>query len=69
MGRKKLTTEQKELHETAVAKRQFYYSDPESGYKVLTAYFLCERGYCCRSDCRHCPYGYEPDIEDEQDDQ
>ena len=23
--------------------------------------FLLERGYCCESGCRHCPYGYRKD--------
>ncbi|HKW75194.1 MAG TPA: DUF5522 domain-containing protein [Terriglobales bacterium] len=25
---------------------------------VFTAKFLLKRGYCCRSGCRHCPYGF-----------
>jgi hypothetical protein len=24
---------------------------------VFTEKFLRERGYCCESGCRHCPYG------------
>jgi hypothetical protein len=28
----------------------------EDGLMVLTERFLLERGYCCKSDCRHCPY-------------
>jgi len=28
----------------------------ENGYRVLTAYFLINRGYCCGNGCRHCPY-------------
>lgn len=28
----------------------------ENGLMVLTAEFLRKRGYCCGSDCRHCPY-------------
>ena len=30
----------------------------ENGNWVFTAKFLLRRGYCCRSGCRHCPYGY-----------
>jgi hypothetical protein len=30
----------------------------ENGYWVFTAKYLLQRGYCCRSGCRHCPYGY-----------
>jgi hypothetical protein len=31
----------------------FYYEGP---YMVFTEKFLRERGYCCESGCRHCPY-------------
>ncbi|HSK63775.1 MAG TPA: DUF5522 domain-containing protein [Pyrinomonadaceae bacterium] len=31
-----------------------YYS--ENGAWVFTANYLKRRGYCCGSDCRHCPY-------------
>jgi hypothetical protein len=30
----------------------------ESGLMVFTAAFLGRRGYCCERGCRHCPYGY-----------
>jgi hypothetical protein len=30
----------------------------ENGNWVFTAKFLLKRGYCCRSGCRHCPYGF-----------
>lgn len=32
------------------------YTDPTSGFSVFTAKFLADRGYCCESGCRHCPY-------------
>ena len=32
----------------------------EAGRWVFTAHYLRKRGYCCRSGCRHCPYGYPP---------
>ncbi len=35
----------------------FYFT--EEGYRVFTEQFLLRRGYCCRSGCRHCPYGYD----------
>ena len=35
-----------------------YYLD-ERGLLVFTDKFLLERGYCCGSGCRHCPYNYE----------
>lgn len=34
----------------------------ENGLFVFTAKFLSERGYCCRSGCRHCPYGFNGDL-------
>jgi len=33
----------------------------EGGMFVFTAEYLRERGYCCTSGCRHCPYGFERD--------
>ena len=32
----------------------FYYN--EEGFMVLTAKYLLERGECCGSGCKHCPY-------------
>jgi hypothetical protein len=34
----------------------FYYS-PE-GYIVFTEKYHLKRGYCCKSGCKHCPFGY-----------
>ena len=31
----------------------------ENGMMVFTAQYLRDRGYCCTSGCRHCPYGFE----------
>lgn len=47
------------LHEKACANGEYYYRDPESGYIVFTAIKHRKRGYCCKSGCRHCPYGYK----------
>jgi Family of unknown function (DUF5522) len=30
----------------------------ENGFVVFTAHYLRNRGYCCESGCRHCPYGF-----------
>jgi len=35
------------------------YVDPETGLEVATELAHRERGWCCRSICRHCPWGYE----------
>ena len=34
----------------------FYYS--EEGYIVFTEKYHLKRGHCCKSGCKHCPYGY-----------
>ena len=31
----------------------------EKGLLVFTKKYLLERGYCCGSGCKHCPYEYE----------
>jgi hypothetical protein len=36
----------------------FYYS--KEGFKVFTEKYHLKRGYCCKNNCRHCPYGYNP---------
>lgn len=48
------------LHREAVIRQRPTYRDPLSGYTVFTAKFLADRGYCCASGCRHCPYEQLP---------
>ncbi len=36
-----------------------FYLSPE-GYRVFTEKYHLERGYCCQSYCRHCPYDFDP---------
>lgn len=31
----------------------------EEGYIVFTEQYHLKRGYCCKSGCKHCPYGYD----------
>ncbi len=38
--------------------KDFYYS--KEGYKIFTERYHLKRGYCCKSNCKHCPYGYNP---------
>ncbi|XP_072494280.1 uncharacterized protein C1orf53 homolog [Notamacropus eugenii] len=45
------------LHEAACANGQLNYVDPTTGYLVLTKVAHLQRGDCCGSACRHCPYG------------
>ncbi len=34
-----------------------FYQDPK-GTIVFTEEYLRNRGYCCKSGCRHCPYSF-----------
>ncbi len=34
----------------------------ENGFVVFTEKHHRKRGYCCKSGCRHCPYGYKIDL-------
>mmetsp|Transcript_35584 Transcript_35584/g.83159 ORF Transcript_35584/g.83159 Transcript_35584/m.83159 type:complete len:430 (+) Transcript_35584:84-1373(+) len=47
-----------EVHRTAVRKKELTYEDPETGYTVFTQLQGIQRGYCCGSGCRHCPYNH-----------
>lgn len=38
----------------------------EGRYIVFTENFLILRGYCCKSGCRHCPYGFELERTDKK---
>ena len=46
-------------------KQELYYKDQiqklqdyyyENGFKVMTEKYHLKRGYCCKNNCRHCPY-------------
>lgn len=43
-------------HEEAVRLGEATYRDPSTGLTVLTVTTHLERGTCCDSGCRHCPY-------------
>jgi hypothetical protein len=47
-GKQKIEDQSSELRP-----EDFYYEGP---YMVFTAAYHLKRGYCCNSDCRHCPY-------------
>lgn len=44
------------IHDEASRKRETFYPDPDSGLAVFTEFGLRQRGKCCGSGCRHCPY-------------
>ena len=35
--------------------KDFYW---ENGLMIFTKEYLLKRKYCCKSGCRHCPYGF-----------
>ena len=43
-------------HENAIVNGEPGYADPMTGLFVMTVAYLWERGECCDSGCRHCPY-------------
>jgi hypothetical protein len=56
-----MATEEKGIYQSSSGQRLVegvdYYV--ENGLYVFTAQYLLNRGYCCQSGCRHCPYGFE----------
>ena len=34
----------------------------QDGYKCFTEKYHLKRGYCCKSNCKHCPYGFNPKL-------
>lgn len=53
-------TELLAAHQAALDAGEPGYLDPETGLFVLTAAYLADRGHCCGSGCRHCPYLDDP---------
>ena len=47
------------LHERACREGEEFYVDPGTGWRVFTEVGLRNRGSCCGSGCRHCPYAHE----------
>lgn len=51
-----MTPDLEALHAAAVERGERSYRDPRSGLLVMTSLAHLDRGYCCESGCRHCPY-------------
>jgi hypothetical protein len=43
-------------HERSLERGEDGYLDPSTGFFVFDAQALWDRGVCCSSACRHCPY-------------
>lgn len=56
-SRREIPRRAAEAHDVAVARGLDFYVDPDTGYMVMTALYLRERGHCCDNGCRHCPWG------------
>ena len=39
-----------------LSEEDYYVS--EEGYIIFTEKYHLKRGYCCKSNCKHCPFGY-----------
>ena len=48
-----------QLHRLACEKGEAGYMDPDTGYFVMTSFYLRERKTCCGNGCRHCPWPAE----------
>lgn len=46
------------IHEAACKQGLTTYEDPSTGYSVFTEIAHRNRGWCCGSGCRHCPYSH-----------
>lgn len=47
-----------ELHESACSRKESFYIDPATSYRVMTRIAHLKRGECCGNKCRHCPYNH-----------
>ncbi len=47
------------IHRRASESGALFYSDPQTGYRVFTEAGLRQRGRCCGSGCRHCPWQHQ----------
>ena len=48
-----------ELHAKACEQGLLSYTDPKTGYLVMTRLAHLKRAKCCGNKCRHCPYGHK----------
>ncbi len=58
LGSRQKATDFYALHNSACEAQQTFYVDPQTGFHVFTEYALKQRGKCCGSGCRHCPYNH-----------
>ncbi len=49
------------MQKNRLEKEDYYYN--EQGYIIFTEVYHLKRGYCCKSGCKHCPYGYDKNTD------
>ena len=54
-----LPSDIEEIHRTACQQQQRSYKDPSTGFSVFTELAHLDRGKCCGSRCRHCPFEWQ----------
>ena len=52
----RVSVEARQALTVAMTRGEPTYRDPDTGYDVMTEAALTDRGECCGSGCRHCPY-------------
>jgi hypothetical protein len=50
------------LKNKGLVPEDYYFN--EHGLLIFTEHYHLKRGYCCRSRCRHCPYGAKTEKTD-----
>jgi hypothetical protein len=53
-GKSPKTTPNRVAQQGHHSSEDFYFN--EQGFMVFTESYHLKRGYCCKSNCRHCPY-------------
>lgn len=51
--------EYQQQHDEAMSQGAHWYTDEKTGFMVFTQLYHLERGFCCQSVCRHCPFGFK----------
>lgn len=50
------TAQQEPAPSNKLIKDVDYYIDEKTGLFVFTETYLLKRGYCCKNNCKNCPY-------------
>ncbi len=53
-----MNNEMSGFQKTNTLTEEEYYLSKE-GFIIFTEAYHLKRGYCCKSGCKHCPFGYD----------